>query len=80
MDFETAFLNSTNIKDSVHRGWGGGGPGGWEAEGGLNQSWAQRQSYCVFSKTQKQPQCSYLSGQDGCWQQFDTACSLISAP
>ena len=35
--------------DSVYRG-------GWEAEGGLNHPWAQGQSHCVFSETQKQPQ------------------------
>ena len=40
--------------DSVLRsGWGG-----WEAEGELNHPWAQRQSHCIFSKTQKQPQCT----------------------
>ena len=32
--------------------------GRWEAEGGLNHLWAQRNSYCVLSKTQKQPQCT----------------------
>ena len=32
------------------------GGGGWEAEGGINHSWAQGLSHCVFSKTQKQPQ------------------------
>ena len=52
--------------------------GGWEAEGGLNHPWAQGQSHCVFSKTQKQP--VYLSGQDVRWKQLDTTCSLISAP
>ena len=41
-------------------GWGGGGGGsGWEAEGSLNHPWPQGQSHCVFSKTQKQPQCTY---------------------
>ena len=54
--------------------------GGWEAEGGLNHPLAQRKSRCVFSKAQKQPQCTYMSGQDSCWEQFDTTCSLISAP
>ena len=40
-------------------GWEeGGGGGGWEAEGGLNHPWAQRNSHCVLSKTQKQPQCT----------------------
>ena len=43
-------------------GGGGGaegrGGGGWEAEGGLNHPWAQRNSHCVSSKTQKQPQCT----------------------
>ena len=38
-------------------GWEGGGVG-WKAEGGLNHPWAQGQSHCVFSKTQKQPQCT----------------------
>ena len=48
--------------DSVYRRRVGGregvgkGGGGWEAEGGLNHLWAQGQSHCVFSKTQKQPQ------------------------
>ena len=32
--------------------------GGWEAEGGLNYPLAQRKSHCVFSKAQKQPQCT----------------------
>ena len=36
----------------------GGGGGGWEAKGGLNHPWAQGQSHCVLSKTQKQPQCT----------------------
>ena len=54
--------------------------GGWEAEGGLNHPLAQGRSRCVFNKAQKQPQCSYMSGQDGRWDQFDTTCSLISAP
>ena len=36
----------------------GGGEGGWEVESGLNHSWEQEQSRCVFSKTQKQPQCT----------------------
>ena len=36
-------------------GWEGGG---WKAEGGLNHSLAQGKSLCVFSKTQKQPQCT----------------------
>ena len=49
--------------DSVYRGWAGergwgGGGGGWEAKGGLNHPWAQGQSHCVFSKMQKQPQCT----------------------
>ena len=34
----------------------------------------------VLSKAQKQPQCGYMSGQDGHWEQFNTTCSLISAP
>ena len=53
--------------------------GGWEAEGVLNHPWAQEQSHCVFSKTQKQPQCN-SSGQDSHWQQLDTTCSLICTP
>ena len=51
------------------------GGGGWEAEGGLNHPLAVKKSRCVLSKAQKQPQC-----QDGRWEQFDTTCSLISAP
>ena len=35
-----------------------GGGSGWEVEGGLNHPWTQGQSHCVFSKTQKQPQCT----------------------
>ena len=38
-------------------GWEGVG-GWWEAEGGLYHPWVQGQSHCVFSKTQKQPQCT----------------------
>ena len=34
------------------------GVGGWEAEGRLNHPLAQRKSHCVFSKTQKHPQCT----------------------
>ena len=40
----------------------GGGVGvgdGWEAEGGLNYPLAVRKSCCMFSKAQKQPQCTY---------------------
>ena len=33
--------------------------GRWEAEGRLNHPPAQRKSRCVFSKVQKQPQCTY---------------------
>ena len=37
----------------------GSGQGwGWEAKGGLYHPPAQRQSHCVFSKEQKQPQCT----------------------
>ena len=32
--------------------------GGWGAEGGLNHPLLQRKSRCVFSKAQKQPQCT----------------------
>ena len=32
--------------------------GGWEAEGGLNHPLAQGKSRCVFTKAQKQPQCT----------------------
>ena len=32
--------------------------GGLEVEGGLNHPWVQGQSHCMFSKTQKQPQCT----------------------
>ena len=63
-------------------GWEGGGVGvggGWEAEGGLNHPPAQRKSRCVLSKAQKTATV-YMSGQDGRWEQFDTTCSLISAP
>ena len=31
---------------------------GWEAKGGLNHPLAVRKSCCVFSKAQKQPQCT----------------------
>ena len=45
--------------DTVYRGGCvGEGGGGWKAEGGLNHSWAQGRSHCVFSKTQKQPKCT----------------------
>ncbi len=36
----------------------GGGGGNWETEGGPKQPCTQRNSHCVFSKTQKQPQCT----------------------
>ena len=39
-------------------GGGVGIRGGWEVEGGLNHPLAQRKSHCVFSKAQKQPQCT----------------------
>ena len=32
--------------------------GGWEAEGGLKHPLAQRMSRCVYSRAQKQPQCT----------------------
>ena len=32
--------------------------GGWEVEVGKYHPWAQRKSHCVFSKAQKQPQCT----------------------
>ena len=32
--------------------------GGWEAEGRLKHPLAWRKSHCVFSKAQKQPQCT----------------------
>ena len=40
--------------------WEGGGGwwGGWEVKGRLNHPWAKGQSHFVFSKTQKQPQCT----------------------
>ena len=61
--------------------WGGVGVGGvWEAKGGLNHPLAVRKSRCVLSKAQKQPQCTYMSGQDSRWEQLDTTCSLISVP
>ena len=49
--------------------------GGWEAEGGLNHPPAQGKSRCVFNKAQKQPQCTCQDKTE-----FDTTCSLISAP
>ena len=52
--------------------------GGWEAEGGLYHTQGDTQQQCVLSREQKQP--VNLVGQDGRWQQFDTPCSLISAP
>ena len=33
--------------------------GGWEAKSRLNHPLAQRKCHCVFSKAQKQPQCTY---------------------
>ena len=52
-------MDSVNKEWESGRGWGGVGVGGkWEAEGGLNYPWPQGQSHCVFSKTQKQPQCT----------------------
>ena len=54
----------------------GGGGGGWEAQGRLNHSLVQGKSCCVFSKAQKQPQCTCQS----LGAQFDTTCSLISVP
>ena len=56
------------------------GGGGWEAKGKLYHPLEQEQGHCVFNEAQKQPQCSYMSGQDSRWQQFDITCSLISAP
>ena len=53
--------------------------GGWEAEGGLKHPSAQGRSRCVFNKAPKTATV-YMSGQDGRWEQFDTTCSLISAP
>ena len=32
--------------------------GGWAAKGGLSHPLAQEKSHCVFSKIQKQPQCT----------------------
>ena len=54
--------------------------GGWEAEGGPNHPPAQKKCRRVLNKAKKQQQCSYMSGQDGRWEQPDTTCSLISAP
>ena len=53
---------------------------GWEAKGGLYHPLEQEQGRYVFNEAQKQPQFSYMSGQDSRWQQFDTTCSLISVP
>ena len=61
-------------------GGGVGAGGGWEAEGGLNHPLAQRKSRCVLSKAQKQPQCTCQDKTVVAWEQFDTTCSLISAP
>ena len=36
----------------------GEGWGAWEAEGRLYHPWVQRQSHCVFSKAQKQSECT----------------------
>ena len=44
-------------------------------QGRLNHPPAQGKSRCVFNKAHKQPQCTC---QDR--EQFDTTCSLISAP
>ena len=63
---------------------GGGGvecKGGWEAKGGLYHPLKQEQSCNVFNKAQKQPQSTHVLHvfiQDSHWQQFDTACDLIS--
>ena len=67
--------------DLVYRGGreGGGRVGGggrWKAKDRLYYPLEQGHSCCVFNKAQKQP--VYMLGQDSCWQQFDTACSLIS--
>ena len=58
------------------RGVGGrAGGGGWEAEGGPNHPLAVRKS-----RQSTKTATVYMSGQDGRWEQFDTTCSLISAP
>ena len=54
----------------------------WEAEGGLYHPLAiwhrDRAILCLQQSTKTAT--VYMSGQDGHWQQFDTTCSLISAP
>ena len=46
--------------DLVYKGGqvGGHGGGGWEAKSGLNHPLTQRKSRCVFTRVQKQPQCT----------------------
>ena len=65
-------------------GWVGGRVGGgWEAEGWSNYSLAQGKSRCVSIKHKNSHSvaiATYMSGQNGRWEQFDTTCSLISAP
>ena len=51
--------------------------GGWEAEGGLYHPQGDTQQQCVLSRATATVN---LVGRDGRWQQFDTPCSLISAP
>ena len=65
------------------------GGGRWEGVGWVGSrrqakpSIVRQKQHCVLSKAQKQPQTTAtvnLVDLDGRWQQFDTACSLISAP
>ena len=55
------------------------GGGGWEAEGRLYYPLEQEQGCCVFNEAQKLPQCT-CQAKTVVGQQFDTMCSLISAP
>ena len=74
--FPTAVISRIKF---IGGGWVGVG-GGWEAEGGLYHPQGDTQQQCVLSRAQKQPQSTCMVGQDRRWQQFDTTCSLISAP
>ena len=76
LDFETPFLNSTNIMDSVYRGgrgvgWGVVGVGRKPKAG--NIIYGHRERTIVCSVKHRNSHSVHI----GCWQQFDTTCSLI---
>ena len=60
-------------------GPGVGWKGGWRAKGGFFHTKEQKSNHCVLMEVQKGACTVYLSGRDGCWQQFHK-CSLISVP